>query len=216
MTNSRPPKSLHAKTNPMPPNKLDIIEKLTAFQGYFRVDKYRLRHETFEGGMSEEITREIFERGHAASALPYDPQRDEIVLLEQFRIGAHAGGFHPWLIEIVAGIIEDGESPEELVRREIQEEAGLEARDLEPIGTYLLSPGGTSETMHFFCARIDSSAAGGVFGLDDEGEDIRAFVISGTEVEALLASGKITNATAAIALQWFLLNRKRLLKIWAD
>lgn len=200
----------------MPPTKIDIIEKSAAFQGYFRIDRYRLRHETFAGGMSEEITREIFERGHAASALPYDPIRDEIVLLEQFRVGAHAGGFYPWLIEIVAGIIEDGETPEELVRREIQEEAGLSALDLEPIGTYLLSPGGTSETMYFYCAHIDASAAGGLFGLDDEGEDIRAFVVPGEEVEELLASGKITNATAAIALQWFLLNRDRLRQLWTD
>jgi ADP-ribose pyrophosphatase len=198
------------------PQKLDIIDKERAFQGYFRIDRYRLRHETFAGGMSDEITREIFERGHAASALPYDPVRDEIVLLEQFRVGAHAGGFHPWLIEIVAGIIEDGETPEDLVRREIQEEAGLTALDLEPIGAYLLSPGGTSETMHFYCARIDASTAGGLFGLDDEGEDIRAFVVPGNEVEDLLASGRITNATAVIALQWFLLNRDRLRRLWRD
>lgn len=200
----------------MAPRKIEIIDKETAFQGYFRIDRYRLRHETFAGGMSQEITREIFERGHAASALPYDPVRDEIVLLEQFRIGAHAGGLDPWLIEIVAGIIEDGETPEELVRREIQEEAGLTARDLEPIGVYLLSPGGTSETMHFYCARIDASQAGGIFGLDHEGEDIRAFVVPGTEVEELLSSGHITNATAAIALQWFLLNRDRLRTLWSD
>lgn len=200
----------------MRPQKLDILEKEVAFQGYFRIDRYRLRHETFAGGMSEEITREIFERGHAASALPYDPVRDEIVLLEQFRIGAHAGGFDPWLIEIVAGIIEDGETPEDLVRREIQEEAGLSALDLVPIGTYLLSPGGTSETMHFYCARIDASAAGGLFGLDHEGEDIRAFVVPGREVAELLASDKITNATTAIALQWFLLNRDRLQTLWAN
>ncbi len=199
----------------MPNRKIDIIEKLTAFQGYFRVDRYRLRHETFAGGMSEEITREVFERDHAASALPDDPIRDEIVLLEQFRAGALAAGREPWLIEIVAGIIEEGETPESFVRREILEEAGLEALDLEPIGTYLLSPGGTSETMYFFCARVDSSQAGGVFGLDEEGEDIRALVISGDEAEALLKSGTIENGTTAIALQWFVMNRQRLQEIWA-
>ena len=76
----------------MTSRKVDILERVTAFQGYFRVDRYRLRHETFDGGMSAEITREIFERGHAAAALPYDPVRDEVVLLEQFRVGAHAAG----------------------------------------------------------------------------------------------------------------------------
>lgn len=114
------------------------------------------------------------------------------------------------MIEIVAGIIEEGETPESLVRREIREEARLEALDLEPIGTYLLSPGGTSETMYFFCARVDSSQPGGVFGLDEEGEDIRALVISGDEAEALLKSGTIENGTTAIALQWFVLNWQRL------
>ncbi len=114
------------------------------------------------------------------------------------------------MIEIVAGIIEEGETPESLVRREIREEARLEALDLEPIGAYLLSPGGTSETMYFFCARVDSSQPGGVFGLDEEGEDIRALVISGDEAEALLKSGTIENGTTAIALQWFVLNRQRL------
>jgi len=209
-------KSLREKTDAMTNRKIDVVEKLTAFQGYFRVDRYRLHHETFAGGMSEEVTREVFERGHAASALPYDPIRDEIVLLEQFRVGALAAGREPWMIEIVAGIIEEGETPEALVRREIREEAGLEALDLEPIGTYLLSPGGTSETMYFYCARVDSSQAGGVFGLDEEGEDIRAFVISGDEAEALLSSGRIENGTTAIALQWFVLNRQRLREIWAN
>ena len=194
----------------MTSRKIEILDKTTAFQGYSRVDQYHLRHETFAGGMTAEMTREVFERGHAAAALPYDPIRDEIVLLEQFRIGAHAAGRKPWMIEIVAGIIEEGETPESLVRREIREEARLEALDLEPIGTYLLSPGGTSETMYFFCARVDSSQPGGVFGLDEEGEDIRALVISGDEAEALLKSGTIENGTTAIALQWFVLNRQRL------
>lgn len=200
----------------MPSRKIEISEKTTAFQGYFRIDRYRLRHETFAGAMSAEMTREVFERGHAAAALPYDPVRDEIVLLEQFRIGAHAAGRDPWMIEIVAGIIENGETPEALVQREMEEEAGLSTHTLEPIGTYLMSPGGTSETTHFFCARIDSQSAGGLFGLAHEGEDIRAFVVKANAVSELLASGRIENAAAVIALQWFLLNRSRLRQQWTD
>lgn len=200
----------------MSSRKVEIIDKNTTFQGYFRVDEYRLRHETFAGGMSAEMTREVFERGHAAAALPYDPARDEIVLLEQFRVGAHAAGRDPWMIEIVAGIIEEGETPQTLVTREMEEEAGLTAQILEPIGTYLMSPGGTSETTHFFCARIDSQSAGGLFGLAHEGEDIRAFVVHADEVADLLSSGRIENAAAVIALQWFLLNRSRLRKQWRE
>ena len=185
----------------MTSRKVDILERVTAFQGYFRVDRYRLRHETFDGGMSAEITREIFERGHAAATLPYDPVRDEVVLLEQFRVGAHAAGREPWMIEIVAGIIEDGETPESLVQREMLEEAGLTTLELEPMATILTSPGGASETVHFFCARIDSSDAGGLFGLDHEGEDIRAFVVHGDDVADLLTSGQVENGPAVLALQ---------------
>ena len=199
----------------MTSRKVDILERVTAFQGYFRVDRYRLRHETFDGGMSAEITREIFERGHAAAALTYDPVRDEVVLLEQFRVGAHAAGREPWMIEIVAGIIEDGETPESFVQREMLEEAGLTTLELEPMATILTSPGGASETVHFFCARIDSSDAGGLFGLDHEGEDIRAFVVPGNDVADLLTSGQVENGHAVLALQWFLLNRDRLRQQWA-
>lgn len=198
----------------MASRNVDLIDRTTVFQGYFRIDQYKLRHETFAGDMSDEIVREIFERGHAAAALLYDPVRDEIVLLEQFRVGALAAGREPWLIEVVAGIIEDGETPEDVARRETLEEAGLDVIELERAASILVSPGGTSETLELYCARVDSTNAGGVFGLDDEVEDIRAFVLPGTEVEALLASGQVTNATALIALQWFVLNRDRLRTLW--
>ncbi|MDA0787672.1 MAG: NUDIX domain-containing protein [Proteobacteria bacterium] len=198
----------------MASRNVDLIDRTTVFQGYFRIDQYKLRHETFAGGMSEEIVREVFERGHAAAALPYDPARDEIVLLEQFRVGALAAGREPWLIEVVAGIIEDGETAEDVARRETLEEAGLDVTDLERATSILVSPGGTSETLELYCARVDTTDAGGVFGLDDEVEDIRAFVLPGSEVEGLLASGQVNNATAVIALQWFLLNRDRLQTLW--
>ncbi len=196
--------------------KVDILEKVVAFQGYFRVDRYQLRHETFSGGMTAETSREVFERGHGAAALPYDPVRDELVLQEQFRIGAHAAGREPWLIEVTAGIIEDGETPEGVVRRELQEEAGLEALDLEPIAEVLVSPGGTSESLAIYCARVDATGAGGIFGLESEAEDIRAFVIPASEAASLVDGGRITNAVALIALQWFVLNRDKIRSQWTD
>lgn len=194
--------------------KVEIVERKTLFQGYSRVDRYRLRHEMFDGGMSDVITREVFERGHAAAALPYDPVRDEVVLLEQFRIGAHAAGLDPWMVEIVAGIIDSGETPEDVVRREMVEEAGVRAVELEPIARLALTPGAVSETMHFYCARIDSSGAGGVFGLDHEGEDIRAFTLAAEEAIRLVIDGKIINGIAFIALQWLALNRAELRLKW--
>jgi ADP-ribose pyrophosphatase len=203
----------------MPPKsssdaRVEIIEKQTAFRGYFRIDAYRLRHRTFAGGWTREIGREVFERGHAAAVLLYDPGRDAVVLIEQFRTGAHAAGLEPWLIETVAGIIEPGEEAAEVVRREALEEAGCEVGDLEPIGTFILSPGGSSETMELFCGRVDSAGVGGVHGLDHEDEDIRALVLPTDEALDRLRSGQIVNATTALALQWLALNRQRLCAAW--
>lgn len=197
-----------------PDDRVRIVERSTPFQGYFRIDRYRLRHRRFDGGWSDEIQREVFERGHAAAVLPYDPARDTVVLIEQFRIGAYAAGLEPWLIEIVAGIIEPGEAAAEVVRREAREEAGCEIGALEPVGRFMLSPGGTSETMELFCGRVDSTGVGGLHGLAEEHEDIRAVVLPTDEVLARLAAGEIANASAAIALQWLALNRERLRATW--
>ena len=193
---------------------VEILEQTEAFKGYFRVDRYRLRHRLFSGGWSPEITREVFERGHAAAILPYDPVRDAVVLIEQFRIGAYAAGHKPWLLEIVAGIIEDGEPAEEVVRREAVEEAGCTVTDLVPISTYLVSPGGTSESISIFCGRVDSRRLGGIHGLAEEHEDIRVVVTPFAEAEDMLRAGQIDNATALISLQWLALNRARLREIW--
>ena len=197
-----------------PEDRVDVVEKQTPFRGYFRVDTYRLRHRTFEGGWTREISREIFERGHAAAVLLYDPERDAVVLIEQFRVGAYAAELEPWLIETVAGIIEPGEEAAEVVRREAEEEAGCKVGTLEPIGRFILSPGGSSETIALFCGRVASAAAAGVHGLDHEDEDIRPLVLSTDEALARLAAGGIVNATTVIALQWLGLNRDRLRAAW--
>lgn len=194
---------------------VEIIAKEAAFQGYFRVDRYRLRHRLFAGGWSGEVSREVFERGHAAAVLPYDPRTDAVVLIEQFRIGAFAAGLDPWLIEIVAGIIEEGESPLEVVRREALEEAGCPLGRMVEIGRVLLSPGAVSETLTLFCAEVESAGLGGIHGLDDENEDIRAFVAPLDEALDRLAKGAIANASTVIALQWLALNRQRLRNAWA-
>ncbi|MBL8704739.1 MAG: ADP-ribose diphosphatase [Rhodospirillales bacterium] len=193
---------------------IEIIEQKTVFQGYFRIDRYRLRHKLFAGGWSGEVMREIFERGHAAAVLPYDPVRDTVALVEQFRIGALSAGRDPWMIEVVAGIIDAGETPEEVVRREAIEESGVTLTALAPMLTFLASPGGTSETCALYCGRADLSQAGGIHGLPEEHEDIRVLVLPADEALALLAHGKVENATAVIALQWLALNRDRLRLDW--
>ncbi len=129
---------------------VEIIERTTPYRGCFRIEAYRLRHQRFGGGWTEVMTRELFERGHAAVVLPYDPARDVVVLIEQFRIGAYAAGRGPWLIEAVAGIVEPGEEPEDVARREAMEEAGCAITALEAIGTVMPSPGGSSEILHLY------------------------------------------------------------------
>jgi ADP-ribose pyrophosphatase len=202
---------------------VEIVDKSTPFEGHFRIDRYRLRHKLFEGGWSGELTREVFERGHAVAVLPYDPDRDRVVLIEQFRIGVHAshasGWFpddaSPWMIESVAGIIEHGEDPEDVARREVLEEAGCTVTDLVPLYHYMPSPGGSSESVFLFCGRVDARAADGIHGVSDEGENIRVFSVAPAEAFKLLDGGRIANAMTIIALQWLRANRERLRKRWS-
>jgi len=193
---------------------VEIVEQRECYRGFFRMEQYRLRHRRFDGSMSPWLTRELFERGHAAAVLPYDPVLDQVVLLEQFRIGALMAPGGPWLLEIVAGIIEPGETAAAVVQREMLEEAGCHLLALEPICDYLVSPGGTSERISLYCGRVDASGAGGIHGLAEEGEDIRVSAVSFAEAMALLASGRLNSASPIIALQWLQMNRGRLRQTW--
>jgi ADP-ribose pyrophosphatase len=193
---------------------IDLIERATVFKGYFRMDRYTLRHRRFDGTWSNVMTREVFERGRAAVVLPYDPVRDEVGLLEQFRAGALSAGWHPWLIETVAGIIDAGETAEETAIRETREEAGLDVSDLVPICEVINTPGGSSETCSLFCARVDATRIGGLHGMPEEDEDIRLFTLTTDEALDWIAQGRIKNATTVIALQWLALNKEKLRKRW--
>jgi ADP-ribose pyrophosphatase len=195
---------------------VEIIERDTVWRGYFRIDRLRLRHRLFAGGWGRPLTREVFERGHAAALLPWDPVRDEVVLIEQFRVGAlSAGDDAPWLIEIVAGIIEEGETAEDVVRRETLEEAGCRVTDIVPLMDVYTTPGGSSERIALFCGRVDTAGVGGIHGLPEEGEDIRAFAEPTDAALARLARGEIVNMTTVVALQWLALNRDDLRARWA-
>jgi ADP-ribose pyrophosphatase len=203
-------------------NDIEVVEKTTPYDGYFRLDVYRLKHKLFEGGWSGEMTREIFERGHAVSVLPYDPLLDKVVLIEQFRPGAFAaiesgwfgGQASPWLIECVAGIIEKGEDPEDVARRETLEETGCSLGEIMPACRYLSSPGCTSESVSVYCGQVDATNAGGIHGLTDEHENIRVFSIPAEEAFQLLNDGGIINAMTVIALQWLAANHGRVRGLW--
>ena len=195
---------------------VDIVKQSTCFQGFFRIDKYRLRHALFEGGVSEEMSRELFERGHAVAMLPYDPVLDQVVLIEQFRIGALHDADGPWMTEIVAGMIDEGETAEDVARRESIEESGCEVAALERICCYYPSPGACSETIELFCGRVDASIAGGIHGLDHEHEDIRVITVDFDEAMAWIESGRLNSAAVIMALQWLAMNKARLLRAWQD
>lgn len=194
----------------------EVLDKEICFQGFFRLERYRLRHRLFSGEWSRTFTREIFERGHAAAVLPYDPARDEVILLEQFRPGALDAPGGPWLLEIVAGMIESGETAQAVVQREGMEEANCTVSDLIPLYDFLVSPGGTTERIALFCGRVDTARAGGVFGARDEDEDIKVHVFSLDTALTMLQSGKIISASAIIALQWLSLNRSQVRNAWAN
>jgi ADP-ribose pyrophosphatase len=194
--------------------EVEVVERSVRFQGFFRIDKYRLRHSLFGDGMSEVMSRELFERGHAVAMLPYDPVRDEVVLIEQFRIGALHDPEGAWLTEIVAGIIGDGESVEEVARRESMEESGCRVSELIRICNYYPSPGACSETIELFCGKVDAAAAGGIHGLDHEHEDIRVFTVGFDEVLGWIETGRLNSAAVIMAMQWLALNKEKVLEAW--
>jgi ADP-ribose pyrophosphatase len=198
----------------MSEEKAELVRHEVAFQGYFKVGRYFFRHTLHKGGMSDVISREVFERGQAGGVLMYDPQRDEVVLIRQFRAGAYVAGYHPWTWEIVAGIIEEKETAEMLIRREAVEEAGIEVGELIPIQNVMLTPGACSEACQIFLGRVDSSKAGGVFGLESEGEDILVKVLPFAEAYALVERNEVNNAVGVVALQWLALHRDEVRKRW--
>ncbi|ENJ7287338.1 ADP-ribose diphosphatase [Enterobacter hormaechei] len=195
-------------------NDVEIIARETLYSGFFSMELYRFRHRLFNGEMSGEIKREIFERGHAAVLLPYDPVRDEVVLVEQVRIAAYDTSETPWLLEMVAGMIEEGESVEDVARREALEEAGLVVGRTKPVLSYLASPGGTTERSSIMVGEVDATTADGIHGLADENEDIRVHVVSRELAYQWVEEGKIDNAASVIALQWLQLHYQTLRHEW--
>ena len=193
---------------------VEILDKSTVFQGFFRLDRYTLRHRLFNGGWSEPMQRELFERGHAVVVLPYNAKTDELVLIEQFRCGAMQNGDSPWLLEAIAGMIDVGETPEQVARREADEEAGLTITELWPMLSYLSSPGGTTERIQLYLGRLTEPVQAGVFGLAHEHEDIKVHVLPRETAMQLLAEQKIDNAASVIALQWLALNLNNVKTAW--
>jgi ADP-ribose pyrophosphatase len=195
--------------------KWEILDDRIAYQGFFRIRRLQISHSRFLGGDPLEVKRELLERGHAAAVLPYDAVRDRVILIEQFRVGALESERGPWLMEVVAGMIEPGERADDVVRREAVEEAGCRLGELMHLYDYHSTPGGASERVSLFVGEADSEGVGGVHGLDHEGEDIRVQVLDTDEAFARMESGLMDNAMTLLALLWLKGNRDMLRDKWA-
>jgi ADP-ribose pyrophosphatase len=194
--------------------KLRIHAEETLSDGFLKLTKYTVSHRRFDGGWIGPMTREVVLRPLCVAVLPYDPIADKILLIEQFRLAAHLAGMAAWQREIIAGMNDKNESPETIVRREALEEADCPLTDLVEIYRYLPTPGITNENIVMYCGRMDSRGRGGVFGLDDEHEDIRATLHDFAEVPGILTDSHGGNGLLIMSLQWLMLNRDRLRREW--
>lgn len=193
---------------------LKIQDTKICYQGFFTLEKHILQHSLYKGGMSARLSRELLYYKDAVAVLLYDPVEDTVVLIEQFRIGALHDTQKPWVLELVAGFQEDGESIDSVVTREVREESGLHVTAFEPICEFYINPANTSDRITLVCAQVDSQAAEGIHGMVEEGEDIRVLVYPYDQIQNMLESGRINSATPILALQWLQLNRESLRRKW--
>lgn len=196
--------------------QIKILNQETVYNGFFRLDLFTLQHSLYAGGLSAPLKREVFRRGQCVAVLLYDPNRDEVVLIEQFRIGAYKDNEQAWLLEIVAGAVEDGESVAEVAHRESLEEAGCLISNLFEVMQFYTTPGGCSERITLFCAQVDSSLITGIHGLTEEGEDILVKTVKVDQVAKMLEQGKFVSAIPILALQWLITHRQQLQQQWCD
>jgi ADP-ribose pyrophosphatase len=194
---------------------VEIVDLKNCFERFLRMDVIRFRHRLFSGDWSALRSYDVLRRGPATAILLYDPDRDAVVLVEQFRLPPLLAGSSPWQIETAAGLVDADETPEAVAIRETREETGLALiGELIPIQRYLPSPGGSDESVFLFCGRVDSTVAAGIHGLAEEHEDIRVVVKPWAEIEALLDTGAIESGHTLLALYWLSRHRDRLCRIW--
>jgi ADP-ribose pyrophosphatase len=195
--------------------KWKIIDRSLQYQGFFQLECVLLQHRLYDGGWSKILQRELFQRSDAVAVLPYDPVFDQLLLIEQFRMGAIESNQGPWLTEIIAGLIKPGERREDVARREAFEEAGCELLDLRHVCEYYSSPGGLSERVSIYIAKAElENHVDGVHGLREEGEDIRVSKVSAQAAFEMVAANIIDSAMPIIALQWLQINHERMRALW--
>ncbi|MFK7890590.1 MAG: NUDIX domain-containing protein [Granulosicoccus sp.] len=184
-----------------------IASRETCYSGFYQIDSVSFQHDLFDGGSTGLVERELFVRGNVVGLLAYDPVADKVALIEQFRIGAMYQHPHPWLTEIIAGMIDTDETPEAVAMREAREEAGLVLKQVQLIHHYLASPGSSNEEVFVYYAETDLNGVSGTHGLAHENEDIRVRVVSAEEAFNMVDTRTVRNALSIIALQWLKLKR---------
>ncbi len=190
-----------------------IHQKQRAYEGHFNVTKYELSHEKYNGDVTPLLHRELVNRNNAVAMVAYDPVTDEVIFVEQFRVGAIEEQ-QPWLIEVVAGLVEENESPEQVVRRESQEEIGCQPDELIKIAGFYTTPGGNSEWVDLYIGKISVTDIAKTGGLEDEGEDIKIIVVPASDISYMLSTGEVRSAISIVGLQWFLMNRDNIRQQW--
>lgn len=195
---------------------VEVIDEKVAYKGFYQLKQYQLKHRLFAGGWSKPLNREVVWRIPAVAVLLYDAKADAVVFIEQFRVGAMQHPQGPWQLEMVAGLIDTDEAPEQVASRECMEEAGVDVapEQLHKVCEYLVSPGGSNECLTIYCAPVDASQVGGIHGLPGEGEDIRVASMPREQAWQWLRDGKITNAATIIAVQWLQMNYAQLQVEW--
>ena len=184
----------------------EVISRENCHSGFLQLDRLQLRHKLFAGGWSKVMDRELLVKGQAVGVLLFDPSREEVVLVRQFRVGMIDEKHSPWLLELVAGMVEEKEDLLEVARREAEEESNCSPENLIEICSYYNSPGTSNEKLSLFCGQVDAGNAGGVFGLSEEHEDLQLIEICRDETEKKLRNGYFKDGKTLIALQYFFLN----------
>jgi|TARA_B100000212_G_C27367923_1_gene531159 ADP-ribose pyrophosphatase len=187
-------------------SKFKIIDKKNLYDGFFKMNEVTLKYRKYDGNWSNNIKRELFGGAQVAAVLPYDPVSKEIILIQQFRPGTISKDIDHYLDEIVAGIIDEGESPEIAAKRECLEETGCEVKKLIPIQGYFPAPGSSESFYHLFLGEVKSFKGSKIQGLENENEDIFVKCFKINEVRKKMEDGKILNGLTLIALQWFFLH----------
>ena len=183
-----------------------VTNKKNLYDGFFKMNEISLKYKKYDGSWSNEIKRELFSGAQVSAVLPYDPIKKEIVLIQQFRPGTISRNTNNYLKEIVAGIIDPGESPEIAAKRECLEETGYKIKKLTSIQGYYPAPGSSESFYHLFLGEVDSKNEKKIMGLDTENEDILVESYNINQVKKMMQNGELINGLSLIAIQWFFLN----------